>query len=259
MNIDQEDFLNIGGVSVDELVDKYSTPLIVIDEKEVEKNINKYLNGFASYPGETRVIYASKAFSNRTLYRILQKEGVSLDVVSGGELYTALKAGFPSQKIYFHGNNKLPDEIELALDNNIGRFFIDNSQEAKLLDQLAEARDKKVKALIRLTPGIEAYTHEFMVTGKIDSKFGVGIENGDAMELIELIKGLENVELAGIHAHIGSQIYERQAYIKLIEIMLQFMTKIRKKTGLVLSQLDLGGGLGIPQTEDDPEIPVEGL
>ena len=257
MQIDEKGILNIGGVKTTELAEEYGSPLIVIDEKEIENNINQYQKGFEDYPGRSRIIYASKAFANRTLYRILNRNGLSLDVVSGGELYTALEAGFPTEKIYFHGNNKLPSEIEMALENSIGRFFIDNIQEARLLNKIAKQKNEKVKALIRLTPGIEAHTHEFIMTGQIDSKFGVSIENGDAMELVSVIEELDNIELTGIHAHIGSQIYERVAYIKLIEIMIKFMTEIREQKGYVLTQLDLGGGLGIPQTEDDPDLPIE--
>lgn len=257
MSIDQDGVLKIGGVRTDDLVEDYGTPLIVVDEKEIESNIEQYQKGFENYSGKSRVIYASKAFSNRTLYRILNNKGLSLDVVSGGELYTAIQSGFPTEKIFFHGNNKLPAEIKMALDKNIGGFFIDNMQEARLLNKLAKAKNQKVKALIRLTPGIEAHTHEFMVTGQIDSKFGVGIENGDAMELVRMIQDLDYINLSGVHAHIGSQIYERQAYIKLIEIMLEFMIEIKNKTGQELSQLDLGGGLGIPQTSEDADIPVE--
>ncbi len=254
MKIDETGFLNIGGLSVKKLVERYGTPLIVFDEMEIKNNINQYLEGLQEYPADSRIIYASKAFSNRTLFRILKKEGLSLDAVSEGELYTALEAGFPPEKIYFHGNNKLPREIKLALENDIGRFVIDNLQEAELLNRMAEMMDKRVKAMIRLTPGIEAHTHEFMITGQLDSKFGVGIENDDALNLVKTIQDYGKVELTGVHAHIGSQIYEEQAYIKLIEIMFSFMDELRQKLGITLSQLDLGGGIGIPQIEGDPEV-----
>ena len=258
MEKNSEGMLKIGGISVDKLVNEFNTPLIVLDEKEIENKINQYLAGLDSYPANSKILYASKAFSNRTLYRILDKKGLSLDVVSGGELYTALKSGFPAEEIFFHGNNKLPSEIELALKNNIGGFIVDNFSEAKLLDELAAKNNKCVEVMIRLTPGITAHTHDFMITGRVDSKFGVGIKNGDAERLVELISNqYKNLKIKGIHAHIGSQIYKKDGFMKLIEIMIEFMAKMKKEKGINMSKLDLGGGLGIPHTEDDPEIPIK--
>ncbi|MGM0437360.1 MAG: diaminopimelate decarboxylase, partial [Bacillota bacterium] len=240
------------------LVDEFDTPLIVLDEKEIRDKIDQYIEGLSSYPGDSKVLYASKAFANRTLYRIFEEKGISLDVVSGGELYTALKADFPAKEIFFHGNNKLPSEIELALKNNIGGFIVDNFPEAKLLNELAEKYDKNVEVMIRLTPGIAAHTHDFMVTGKVDSKFGVGIKNGDAEKLVELISNkYKNLELKGIHAHIGSQIYKKESFLKLIEIMVKFMADMKDKNNIIMTKLDLGGGLGIPHTEDDPLVPIK--
>lgn len=258
MDIDKDGIMHIGNLSVEKLIEDFGSPLIVLDESEIRDNIDQYINGFKSYPGGYRILYASKAFANRTLYRILNEKKISLDVVSGGELYTALKADFPSKEIFFHGNNKLADEIEMALDNNIGGFFVDNFQEAELIDHLAHKKGKKVEVMLRLTPGIAAHTHDFMVTGKVDSKFGIGIKNGDAEKIIDLISNrYDNLLLKGIQAHIGSQIYKHDGFIKLIEIMFEFMDSIKRKKGLILEKLDLGGGLGIPHTEDDPVIPIE--
>ncbi len=258
MNIDKKGILQIGDISVKKLIKEYGSPLIVLDEREIRDNINQYLEGLSSYPKKYRVLYASKAFANRTLYRMFKEKGISLDVVSGGELYTALKSDFPGEEIFFHGNNKLPSEIEMALNNNIGGYFVDNFPEAKLLNNLAEKHKKKIDVMIRLTPGIAAHTHDFMVTGKVDSKFGVGIENGDAAKLIELITNkYDNLELKGIQAHIGSQIYEKEGFLRLIEIMFEFMAEMRTKKGITISKLDLGGGLGIPHTEEDLLIPIK--
>lgn len=258
MKKNKKGVLGIGEVSVNELVDEFGTPLIVLDEKEIRNKIDQYTEGLSTYPGDSRVLYASKAFANRTLYRIFEKEGISLDVVSGGELYTALKADFPAEEIFFHGNNKLDSEIELALKNDIGGFIIDNFPEAKLLNKLAEKYNKKVEVMIRLTPGIDAHTHDFMVTGKVDSKFGVGIKNGDAERLVELISNkYNNLNLKGIHAHIGSQIYQKESFLKLTEIMVKFMADMRNENNVIMSKLDLGGGLGIPHTEDDPVISIK--
>lgn len=258
MKKNKKGILEIGEIGVDKLVDEFDTPLIVLDEKEVRDKIDQYIEGLSSYPGDSKVLYASKAFANRTLYRLFEEKGISLDVVSGGELYTALKADFPANEIFFHGNNKLPSEIELALKNNIGGFIVDNFPEAKLLNELAEKYDKNVEVMIRLTPGIAAHTHDFMVTGKVDSKFGVGIKNDDAEKLVELISNrYKNLELKGIHAHIGSQIYKKESFLKLIEIMVKFMSDMKDKNNITMTKLDLGGGLGIPHTEDDPLVPIK--
>ena len=258
MQKNQNGILEIGNISAVKLADEFDTPLIVLDEKEIKDKISQYKEGLSSYPGNSKVLYASKAFSNRTLYRIFKEKDISLDVVSGGELYTALKADFPTEEIFFHGNNKLPSEIELALKNDIGGFIVDNFPEAKLLNELAEKYDKNVEVMIRLTPGIAAHTHDFMVTGKVDSKFGVGIKNGDAEKLVKLISNkYKNLDLKGIHAHIGSQIYKKESFLKLIEIMVKFMADMKEKNNIIMNKLDLGGGLGIPHTEDDPVIPIK--
>jgi len=258
MQKNEKGVLEIGEVGIDKLVDEFDTPLIVLDEKEIRNKIDEYKKGLSSYPGESKILYASKAFANRTLYRIFKEENISLDVVSGGELYTALKANFPAEEVFFHGNNKLASEIELALKNNIGGFIVDNFPEAKLLNDLADKYNKNVEVMIRLTPGIAAHTHDFMVTGKVDSKFGVGIKNGDAEKLVDLISNkYKNLKLKGIHAHIGSQIYKKEGFLKLIEIMVKFMKDMKNENGITMTKLDLGGGLGIPHTEDDPVIPIK--
>lgn len=258
MEINDDNKLIIAGINTEKLVKKYGTPLLVLDEYEIKQNIKKYRQALQFYAGESQILYASKAFANRTLYRILMEENISLDVVSGGELYTALAADFPSNKIFFHGNNKLPGEIEMGFNNNIGGFFIDNFQEAALLEKIASQREKKIKVFLRLKPGLTAHTHEFMVTGQDDSKFGVGIGNDNAIELIQMIiEDYHHLNLAGIHAHIGSQIYEKKAYLKLIKMMIMFMHRVKEKMGYTLTALDLGGGLGIPQTETDPDISIK--
>ncbi len=255
MDVNEEGILNIGGISTLELADKFGTPLLVLDEDELRKNISQYVDSFTENYSNFKVLYAAKAFLNRTLCKILIEEGVGLDVVSGGELYIALQAGFPPEDIFFHGNNKLPSELEMGLNNDIGRFMVDNHQEAELLNKLAGEKGKQVDVILRVTPGIEAHTHEFIQTGHLDSKFGVSFTDNQALNLVKKMITFKNLNLKGLHAHIGSQIFDFVAYEKLIEVMFEFLDEIRKETGKLLKELDLGGGLGIIYTEqDDPPV-----
>lgn len=256
MEVDEKGVLYIGGVSAIDLADEFGTPLLVLDEVEIRNNARRYLEAFRKFYPKSRTAYASKAFINMTLCKIIDEEGLGLDVVSGGELYIALKAGFPPERIYFHGNNKSISELEMGLKANIGRFMVDNIQEALLLNQLSAEREEKVKVILRTTPGIEAHTHEFIQTGHLESKFGVGISNGQALAVIKEILKMDNLELTGIHAHIGSQIFNLTSFVKEVEILMKFMAEVRNETGYILKELDLGGGLGIPYTGDEskPDI-----
>lgn len=253
MKIDNNGVLNIGGISTVELVNKYGSPIIVMDEEEIRNNMRKYIEAFDEYYPNSKTAYAGKAFINRTLCKIIDDEGLGLDVVSDGELYTALQADFPAEKIYFHGNNKTLFEIKMALDAEIGKFMVDNLQEAYLINDLA---DKPVEVILRVTPGIEAHTHEFIQTGQLDSKFGVSIYRDQALAVIKEIIEMDNLILTGIHAHIGSQIFNLSSFAKAIIVMMEFMAEIREKTGLTLKELDIGGGLGIAYTkeEDNPSV-----
>jgi len=253
MEIDGDGVLNIAGIDVCTLAEDFGTPLIVMDEAEIRSNIRSYIEAFEKYYDDYMVLYAGKAFYNRTLFRIMADEGAGIDVVSGGELYTALEADFPVEKIYFHGNNKLSEEIKMGLDCNIGRFVVDNMCEVKLLEKLVAKKNAKIKVDIRLTPGIEAHTHEFIQTGQIDSKFGVSLVENQALNLVKEIVKNENMILKGLHAHIGSQIFDILPYKKLVEVMFDFMVKVREETGKEISELDFGGGLGISYvSQDDP-------
>lgn len=248
MSINEKGVLEIGGIDTVTLVERYDSPLIVLDEQEIRSNIRKYTDAFKEYFTNFRIAYAGKAFMNRTLCKILEEEGLGLDVVSGGELYIALQSDFPVEKIYFHGNNKTISEIKMALDAGIGRFMVDNLQEAVLINNLA---NDEIKVILRVTPGIEAHTHEFIQTGQIDSKFGVSIYRDQALNVIKEILEMDNLELMGIHAHIGSQIFNFTSFIREVDIMLEFMEEVRRKTDFLLRELDVGGGIGIPYTEDD--------
>lgn len=256
MEIDQKGILKIGGISSIELVKEFGTPLLVLDEEEIRRNARKYKRAFIEHYPETKIVYAGKAFINRTLLKIIAEEGLGLDVVSGGELYTALQADFPVEKIYFHGNNKSLAEIKMAVEAGIGYFMVDNLQEARVINSLANDGDEKVKIILRVTPGIEAHTHEFIQTGQIDSKFGVSIYREQALEVIREILKLKNLNLIGIHAHIGSQIFNLTSFAREIDVMLDFMNQVKVKLDYYLEELDLGGGLGIAYTSEDerPDI-----
>jgi diaminopimelate decarboxylase len=251
MEIDKKGVLNIGGISSIKLAEKYDTPLLVLDEKEIRDNARKYVNLFNKYYPRSRTIYASKAFLNLSICKIIEQEGLGLDVVSDGELYTALKAGFPVDDIYFHGNNKTASEISMAMDAGIAYFMVDNSQEASIINNLAIKKNKIQRIILRVTPGIEAHTHEFIQTGQIDSKFGVSIYGDQAMNAINDILKLKMLDLRGLHVHIGSQIFNLISYVRAIDVMLDFMSEVRDETGYVLKELDLGGGLGISYTENE--------
>jgi diaminopimelate decarboxylase len=247
--------LEIGGCDTIELVKKHGTPLYVMDEMVIRNNCRMYKEALDKYyDGNGLVLYASKAFCTIAACKIAHQEGLGLDVVSGGELYTAIKAGFPMEKVYFHGNNKTIDEIEMGIDNNIGRFVVDNETELNNIEKIATVKGKKVKILFRIKPGIDANTHEAVMTGQIDSKFGVGIENGEAYDIIAKAAKMENIEVVGIHCHIGSQIFGLEPFMKTAEVMINFIADIRDKLNIQLNELNLGGGFGIRYTEKDAHL-----
>jgi diaminopimelate decarboxylase len=246
--------LEIGGCDTVELVEKYGTPLYVMDEGLIRKNCRIYKNAMDKhYNGNGMVLYASKAFSAMAIYKIVDSEGLGIDVVSGGELYTAYKAGFPMDKVYFHGNNKTVREIELAIDKNVKRIVVDNVEELKNIDRIAGEKGKKALISFRVKPGIDAHTHDFVQTGQIDSKFGVALENGEALEIIKYASTLKNVSVVGVHCHIGSQIFDLGPFELAAKVMLEFISQIKNETGIVIEELNLGGGFGIKYIpEHDP-------
>lgn len=252
MKINEQGHLEIGGCDTVELIREFGSPLYVMDEAAIRGVCKEYYEAFIARH-DAEVIYASKAFLNTAMCRIIQEEGLGLDVVSGGELSTALKAGFPMERVYFHGNNKTPEELELALKSGIGRIVVDNLHELALLNALAGEQGVRPKILFRITPGIEAHTHEYIRTGQIDSKFGLVLSNGQAMEAVTEALTLPNLELVGIHCHIGSQIFEMESYQHAAQVMLQFIADIKDATGLEIRELNLGGGFGIYyNSEDEP-------
>ena len=249
--------LYIGGISAVELAEQYKTPLYVMDEQLIRNQCKRYHDTFKVAKGKNRVAYAGKAFLTLAMCQIVESEGLCLDVVSGGELFTAQKAGFPMDKVYFHGNNKTEDEIVMGVESKVGRFVVDNYHEMELIDSIAGERGQVQEILLRLTPGIEAHTHDYIKTGQIDSKFGfTPLENG-IMNAVKKAISLPNVELAGIHCHIGSQIFETQPFEDAVDVMMEILADIKAETGHDIAELDLGGGFGIYYTEWDDPLAIE--
>ncbi len=248
---DSADHLVIGGCDIVDLVSNFGTPLFVYDEETLVTQCRDYMACFADGPTPVEVIYAGKAFMSLALCQLIAREGLSIDVSSGGELYVALAASFPPERIYMHGNNKTPRELEMALEHDVGTIVVDSFDEIRLLDGLAAAAGKRQKVFIRLTPGIKPQTHKYIQTGQVDSKFGFGIDDGQALEAVKKLLSLENLELTGFHSHIGSQIFALDAYRKTIEILFNFAAGVRRETGFMPRKINLGGGLGIKYKEED--------
>ncbi len=254
LSTNEQNHLTIGGFDTVELVSEYGTPLYVLDEDEIRRNCRLYTESVKRfYDGNGMILYASKALCTKALCKIIADENMGLDVVSGGELYTAYQSGFPMDKVYFHGNNKTKDELELALTYGIGRIVVDNEEELKLIEELCASKGKTVSILFRIKPGIDAHTHDFIMTGQIDSKFGVALKTGEAMELMRKATALSHVNVVGVHCHIGSQIFDLPPFCEAAEVMMNFIADVKTELGLSISELNLGGGFGICYTpEDDP-------
>lgn len=258
LNTNEKGHLTIGGCDTVELAKEYGTPLYVFDETTIRNTIRSYVSSFKKfYDGNGMPLYASKALSCKELCRIAKEENIGLDVVSGGEIYTALQAGFPMEKVHFHGNNKTEDEIRFALKSKVGKFVVDNLYELELLNKIAGEMNIKADISFRIKPGVDAHTHNFIRTGQIDSKFGFALETGEAFEAVKEALKLDNVCLKELHCHIGSQIFDIEPFVTAAEIMIDFMAKIKSELGAVISELNLGGGFGIMYTSDDEPVPYE--
>ena len=252
---DSEGQLIIGGCRATELAKEFGTPLYVFDEAYIRSMMRVYKNTLDEYyDGYGNVLYASKAFSCEAVYRIAASENIGCDAVSGGELYTALKAGFDAAHIYMHGNNKLYNELEEAVSAGVGGIVLDSVSEAQALDEICARSGKVQDVLIRINPGIEAHTHAFVQTARTDSKFGFSISDGSALEVIEQVLILKHIRLKGYHCHIGSQIFEKQSFVLAAEKMMNFIADIKSKTGFEATVLNMGGGFGIYYTDDDPKL-----
>jgi diaminopimelate decarboxylase len=255
-SVNNKNHLEIGGCDCVELVKKFGTPLYIMDEETLRQSCRDYKKAFSSY--NTDILFASKAYMTGAICRIMYEEGLGLDLVSGGEIFTALKSKFPMDKTYFNGNNKTPEELDLAISSGVGRIAADNFYELGLLNSIAMSKDKEISVLLRVTPGIECHTHEYIQTGQIDCKFGFDLSELD--QAVTLIKEkYPKLILKGLHAHIGSQIFETDVYYDLVEILITEMSRIRDKFGITLSEMNVGGGLGIRYIESDDPPSVENV
>ncbi|MBI3589960.1 MAG: diaminopimelate decarboxylase [Candidatus Melainabacteria bacterium] len=255
-DINSEGHLTIGDCDTIELVNKYGTPLYVIDEKAFKYKSNEYINSLKKRYQDFLVLYAAKAFACTSVFKIADQIGLGLDVVSGGELYFALKTNVNKKNIYFHGNNKSLEEIDLAISSDIGKIICDNFYELELVQNIAEKRNKNIDILIRLTPGIECHTHEYIKTGHLDSKFGFDLEDYDDVLNFIKTKG-KNLLLKGIHAHIGSQIFELKPFADTIDILLEQFKYTKEKHKIELTEINIGGGIGISYTKEDDPITID--
>lgn len=254
--INDKGHLEIGGCDTVELAERFGTPLYVMDEALIRRKCREFVDAFRETGLDFQVAYASKAFCVMAMCRLVDEEGLALDVVSEGELYTALKAGFPAERIHFHGNNKSFEELSYALDMNIGCIVVDNFVELEMLHALAMKKNKQAHVLFRITPGVEAHTHEFISTGQVDSKFGFDIASGAALEAIKQIKTMDSLKLIGLHSHIGSQIFEAAGFEAAIEKVAEFADEVRNRLNVIFPVINLGGGFGIRYSEEDHPLPI---
>ncbi len=249
ITLKREKNLTIGGCDMIDLAQKYGTPLYVVDEQTIRSICKDYKKAFSKYE-KTNMMYASKALCNSAVSRIIASEGFGFDVVSGGEIYTLYKAGIDMSKVLFNGNNKTPEEIELAIKYGVGRFSIDNFHEVNLISEISKKYNKTVNALLRITPGIECHTHKYIQTGQLDCKFGFDLSQIDS--IIEHILNIDkNINIRGLHAHIGSQIFETKCYYDEVEVLVKEIARIEEKFGIKLDEMNIGGGLGVKYVESD--------
>ena len=244
-------------VPLSTLAEKYGTPLYLYDEARIRHNCRVYLDAVRRGFGDrARVMYASKAASFKRIYEIVKEEGLGVDVVSCGEIYTAILAGFPLQNAYFHSNNKTDADIEFAISKGVGCFVVDNAEELFAIDEIAREHGIKQKIMLRITPGIDPHTYAAVATGKVDSKFGSAIETGQAKEITSLALTFEHLELCGFHCHVGSQIFDAEVYLKTSRVMLRFISDMERELGFICSDLDIGGGLGVRYIESQPTLDI---
>ncbi len=255
IGINEKGHLTFAGVDTISLAKEYGTPLYLVDQNGIEERVNEYMSAVKKYFGEgSYPCYAGKALCYTDLYRTLERLGMWIDVVSPGEFYTANKAGFDLSRAMFHGNNKTNKDIQSALKYNVGRIVSDSEDEIDAIDKISHGMEVRPKVLLRLTPGIDPHTHKSINTGTVDSKFGVAIDTGDALRLVEKILTKENIEFMGFHCHIGSQIFECEPFCEAAEKMLSFMALVKEKLGYEAKEINLGGGMAVPYLESDERI-----
>lgn len=258
LNVNEKGHLTIGGVDTVSLAEQYGTPLYVMDEALIRDTVRRFKDSIDKYyGGQGMVCYASKAFCCLEMCRIMKSEGIGLDVVSIGELYTAVKAGCDCEKMCFHGNNKTDEELSYALKCGVGHIIVDNINELIRLEEIAKAKNVTAKIMFRIKPGIDAHTHDFVRTGQIDSKFGFALETGEAFEAVKQAVSCENVVLRGLHCHIGSQIFDIDPFEEAAKVMLGFIAKIKNELNYEIKELNLGGGFGIKYLKEHDPAPFE--
>ncbi len=250
--------LHFNNFDVVDLAKKYGTPLYLMDENRIRKNVHAYKEALNKYFGDSALtLYASKACSFMYIYKIMMEENIGIDVVSSGELYTAEKSDFDLSKAYFHSNNKTDEDIRYGIEKNIGYFVVDNIEEALVIEKICGDLNKEQKILLRVTPGIDTHTYEADKTGKIDSKFGTAIETGQALTLVGEILKLKHVRLYGFHCHVGSQVFEEDVYERTSKIMIKFFSQVKETYNFETLEYDIGGGLGVRYVDDDPSFNLD--
>lgn len=261
IGVNENGHLTFAGRDTVLLAEKYGTPLYLMDEDRIRHNCRVYKTAMADAFGEgSYPSYAGKAACFKRIYEIMAEEGMSVDLVSPGEIYTAYKADFPMGKAFFHGNNKTDADISFAMDCGVGHFVVDGPDELFSVDRIAKERGICQKVLLRLTPGIDPHTYEAVATGKVDSKFGVAIETGQAEEFVKAALTCKNIRLLGYHCHVGSQVFDDSdsVYLDSADVMLTFARDMRDKTGYAPEVFDIGGGYGVRYTECDPMVDIPG-
>ena len=247
----------IGAHDTVELAREYGTPLYVMDEDRIRERCRTYIAAMReAFGNRARPLYASKAASFRQIYRVMKEEGMGVDVVSSGEVYTAYSVGFPMENAYFHSNNKTDADIRYAMECGIGYFVVDNYEELDAIERIASEKGLTQKVLLRLTPGIDPHTYAAVATGKVDSKFGSAIETGQADAITGYALTLPHVRLMGFHCHVGSQVFDSDVYLRAADIMLEFVRDMKVKYGYDTVELDMGGGYGVRYRESDPTINI---
>ncbi|MBQ9842256.1 MAG: diaminopimelate decarboxylase [Clostridia bacterium] len=251
------DRLLFAGQDTVQLAERYGTPLYLMDENRIRKMAGIYRDTLHECFGDKgHALFASKACAFKRMYAIMAEEGLSVDVVSGGEMTTAYKAGFPMERVYFHSNNKTDADIELALDLGVGTFVVDHPEELTAISEIATRRGVTQAVILRITPGIDCHTYEQVNTGKADSKFGSAIVTGDAANITRQALTSSGVELKGFHCHIGSQLFDSEVYFATVDVMVDFLKEMKDTLGYVTEKLDIGGGYGVRYTANDPVIDI---
>ena len=255
--INEKGSLEIGGVDTIELVNEHSTPLYVMDQTLIEETIDKMKDAFKSDRFETQIAYAGKAFLTMAMVKIVDEKGLDLDVVSEGELYTAYKAGFPMNRVHMHGNNKTARELEMAIELGIKEIVIDNEDEIAKIEDICREKGKKQAVLLRIDPGIEAHTHQYIKTSGLTSKFGISLFQKNLFDIVKRINDSKFLEFKGFHTHIGSQIFQSAFFMFALDEIFKYLDRLKKELGIIVETVNMGGGFGVYYTEADDPAPID--